>query len=375
MPQSNVAHRPPLLTLIAAVSLAARVDAALAVVIGGLPSVMQELIIRRELHTLPRGSVVIIHGRADLALLRDNVNATTVILRNTNLAEEVSLRLAIGANERSAAVSLIVFGEVLTSIDLALPSLRLELDATGINSVHKWLANDRAITESLLNDPSDIGVRFSADLKDKLLKYDDAATGSLIGTVLLRLMAGLCQLCPQRRDANVITLLPQDYDCARSLLELCDVRPGGDPANPLALAMARRASMWLRENNMPNSITRREVVDLGNSLSRTCKELIKLVLGRYDHTDPAIHLLGFSRKPSLTPGMQHDLASDELRSCLMTWSLKQVRTHFHQLSTDGLLTAEKDGRSWKYMLPESLKKEVVNWRHLPTANALFGQVP
>lgn len=377
MPQSNAEPRPALLTLIAATTIAARVNMALAIIIGGLPSVIQELVIQWLLRTLPRNSVIVIHRRADLSLLRNRENVVAVILRDTQLAEEVSLRLAISAGDDSTAASLIIFGDMLTDIDLALPSLRVEADAAMIRTAHQWLTNNRTIDENSLIDHSDFGIRFSSHLKHTLLNHDDAAAGCLIGTVLLRLMAGLCQLSPQRSDASIIELLPKDYDLARSLLESCAVRPGGDLANPLALAMARRAAMWLGESDKkpddtkPNVITRREVVDLGNPRSRTCKDLLQHVLVRYGFTNPELHVLGLTRKPDLARMVRLDLAINELRDCLITWTIKQVRTHFHRLYLDGLLTGDKvDGR-WKYRLPEALKTGRTNWTHLPTAAELF----
>lgn len=167
------------------------------------------------------------------------------------------------------------------------------------------------------------------------------------------------------------------------------LRTAEEPFDPIARDMVNRANVYLRAysqgvkppkrvaridnaggggnkaRDVDYKITRRELVDLGIPRGRTVRELIERLLGTED---------GY--RQFVTMGLQHIVKDQQdwpvrdaraLAKLLTSWSEKQVRTHFHRLHVNGLITARKVAANgaWEYQIPEVFGD----------MTSVFGQIP
>lgn len=212
----------------------------------------------------------------------------------------------------------------------------------------------------------------------KLCYRDEAVVrGLLVGAARVRQTA-----------ASALTVTPADYSAVYELLQQRSVRPVDESADPLAVAMVKRANVYLawqhslaeqiqqpriRHPNTtsggPNDderiITRRVLADLGDPRSRLVRQLINHLLARPDGLSVfrslglAVRLETSADWPSRQP--------DALGLMLQAWSPKQIRNHFHRLHTEGLINGGRRSANapWQYQLPEILQHRQPAWRKLP----------
>jgi hypothetical protein len=208
--------------------------------------------------------------------------------------------------------------------------------------------------------------------------------GLLAGACLIRTFDNVDQADATR------TLTLADYELVRSLLQSSVVCSVDENFDALSTALIDRANVYLgvrygddssalnpfytmaeapawRSSETPapqRFITRKEIADLGNTRSATVRRLIEY-LQRANNYD-VYHRLGFS---GATPQRQNwqRRSVESLTAPLLTWSVKQVRTHFGQLQKAGLVAAERDRANgpWLYALPEEVTQISSPFRDLP----------
>lgn len=202
----------------------------------------------------------------------------------------------------------------------------------------------------------------------------------------------------QATAIDALSLTVEDYEQARLLLQSPSVSPADESCDPLARDMVGRANIYLHvkfaeinaddnpfratDFGVPlgsrgnrNLITRREIADLGNVRSRLVRELVEYVRRRSDGHE-RFQRMGLMGEP---PRRERWQGTDvpTLIDCLRPWTAKQVRTHFDQLSRDGMITAERQTANgpWRYTLPEELQGRYGAYRGLPTAAELLARHP
>lgn len=218
---------------------------------------------------------------------------------------------------------------------------------------------------------------------DGLRRYRDRRIlrGMLVGAAALR--------CP---GATVLEVTLEDYAAVYGPVRGATLRPGDDPFDPLALAMVARANAYLAmqrdgaeairlarpdqtgvgpDSAEGRGITRRELLDLGNTRGRTVGKLVERLRARHDDGYRTFLGLGAVRKlPAQGPWPSDDPAV--LAGLLLPWTEKQVRDHFHRLFLDGLITARPRSlnQPWVYLLPEALAGPHSPFRALPSPDEL-----
>ena len=112
-------------------------------------------------------------------------------------------------------------------------------------------------------------------------------------------------------------------------------------------------------------ITRREVVDLGNTTSRTVRQLIEYLQQSAEGYEQFLQL-GLIRHSSQQRQWTRQSAGS-LSAQLESWTAKQVRTCFDRLRKLELLTAERApvNGPYRYVLPESLSVAANRFSVLP----------
>jgi hypothetical protein len=119
-----------------------------------------------------------------------------------------------------------------------------------------------------------------------------------------------------------------------------------------------------------DSITRRELADLGNRRSRLLIRLIEYLKGLNDGRDRGMEL-GFDRR-TISQRDWDGLSARELAGRLAPCSPKQVRTHFDQLTKLGLVTTRREHANGpiRYETPEELTNVEPPFSTLPTIRSL-----
>lgn len=195
------------------------------------------------------------------------------------------------------------------------------------------------------------------------------------------------------RSVNSASIELEDYALVRRLLQSQIVSPGRELCNPLAIVMVDRANVYLAVKQDPQAttrnpfytnsedaphfrrpprelITRRELADLGNPRSRMVRRLVDHLHTQAD-SHGAIQRLGYHRHPP-TREEWRTSGTEFVLPQLITWSAKQVRTHFDRLQNAKLVSAERQQENgpWRYVLPEELSTAVSPFHGLPSVAAL-----
>ncbi len=222
------------------------------------------------------------------------------------------------------------------------------------------------------------------------LREQRVLRGLLAGTALLQTLG----------HANQANDVPHGIDDAmasiRALLLSPVVIPVDEPWDSLAIEMVNRANVYLAvrfggdssERNpfyVPDRgyrfsdsqpprpmITRREIADLGNSRSGMVRRLIEY-LKRIDNGYEMYERMGHTRRVAPRAGW-HRGSADSLASSLLTWSAKQVRSHFDRLQRSGYIVAERPRPNgpWLYKLPEELTAYNNPYQRLLTRGSFAG---
>ena len=205
--------------------------------------------------------------------------------------------------------------------------------------------------------------------------------------------AALLRTATQRTDGDLQTTMT-DYEYVRGLLCSTCVKPNRELCDPFTATMVNRANVYLsvklgNDRRTPfrvedddgyrrsravslkrDSITRRELADLGNRHSRLLTRLIEYLKGVNDGYDRGTQL-GFNRG-GISERDWERLSARELAGGLMPWSPKQVRTHFDYLMKRGLVTVRREQANGPilYEIPEELTNVQSPFTALPTVRSL-----
>lgn len=206
--------------------------------------------------------------------------------------------------------------------------------------------------------------------------------------ILKGLMAGAALIRSENPDAppDRLQVTLADYHAVHGPLQKASVQPVDEAFDPLAVAMVQRANALLEmreregthkiaqtgpgngtDESNSSLVTRREILDLGNTRGETVRKLVSFLQSQGEWGHKVFCSLGTMRPlrsgTDWPPGDARALAS-----LLLPWTEKQVRTHFHRLyDQEKLITATPpSGRiPWVYRLPESLGNP----------NSSFGKLP
>ena len=114
-----------------------------------------------------------------------------------------------------------------------------------------------------------------------------------------------------------------------------------------------------------DSVTRREVADLGNVRSGLVRRLVTYLRQDADGYE-WYRRMGTARRPPNRSAWA-TAPVDALSANLLAWSVKQVRSHFDCLQRDGLIAAERDQGNgpWRYALPVELSDASFPFHYFP----------
>ncbi len=239
--------------------------------------------------------------------------------------------------------------------------------------VQEWAAMN------LVESHFGFAIEETLDLRQHLSRLQDfhIVRGLTLGACLLRTTQvsewPSCQV-----DATV-----EDYDLVRKLLLSPVINAAERPIDELAIVMVDRANLYLEvKNEMQRSgsrelvddprnqsksqpITRREIVDLGNTNAAFLRRIIEYLKRMPDGYDRFVKLGLIGNTPSKSSWQRQPTAT--LTALLRSWSPKQVRTHFGRLHREGLITAARNynNGAWLYQLPESLTTAANRFANLP----------
>jgi hypothetical protein len=225
------------------------------------------------------------------------------------------------------------------------------------------------------------------------LREQDLLRCLVVGSAVLRSLAYGAE---QAAAVEELTLMTDDYEQVRRLLQSPLVASADETCDPLAQDMVNRANVFLQAkyaepnaqdnpfnfdgaDSPPGSganrdlITRREVADLGNLHSRLIRQLVEFVRRRNDGYE-RFQRMGLVRRPPPQDRWQ-SMDAVALVNDLRPWTAKQVRTHFDQLRRIGMITAERETANgpWRYALPEEIQGRRGAYRRLPTAAELIAR--
>ncbi len=323
-----------------------------------------------------------------------------VIVHAARLLTQVNWTLQFGRRESTESVPAVLTTFASENIDDDPgATLVLQGDPTEINRIQGWLlsVSERRVERQDENWPA--GSCMDPQL-DSVLR--EQLESSCSGDVLLRhylvlrgLVAGACArrtTFTDGRSADSTSIELEDYNLVRRLLQSRIVSPGQEVCDPLAIVMVDRANVYLEVKHDPHAtnrnpfysdsvtvisrrtprelITRREIADLGNPRSRTVRRLVEHLHGQADGYR-AIQRMGYCRHAP-TRNEWRTSGAEVVLPQLITWSPKQVRTHFDRLHSAKLVSAERehDNGPWRYVLPEELSTAVSPFHDLPNVTDL-----
>ncbi|HEX4607169.1 MAG TPA: hypothetical protein VH092_03105 [Urbifossiella sp.] len=190
---------------------------------------------------------------------------------------------------------------------------------------------------------------------------------------------------PDAAAGGTLAVGVEDYRAVFDPLRDAATQSGDAPFDPLALAMVRRANLFLSlragGGTRPGShdgatapergITRRELIDLGNTRGVTLRVLVQHLRDRGAEGLAHFKTLGTARPLGRGPDWPADTVAG-MAALLLEWSVKQVRTHFERLHAGGLVTGRRaaPNQPWVYQLPEGLETPRSAVGFLPTPDEL-----
>lgn len=357
----------------------------------GFPAPIMAEVFRRFIGWLGSDCVLAVHGQRDIHTLREKLDSVRlVLLFDEKLYPTVAwlLETTLIESDTDRRPCPVVFLLGTGPLDETPgPLLTIHGSSPELQSVAAWLEIQRELSN---RPPHDMTAKVSLDeQRNKVLWQASKVHSSVRFKQILRglLLGAACSKCPEDGQAGV-TITKEVYESVHRVLTSSRTQSADECFNPLALFMTQRANAllamkrallektdgaktyeWIHLHS-EGLITRREVVDLGNINGPTTLKLVDFLM-----KDGLDGLKKF-RSCGLTVPIKEDkwpsLDPKECRNLLLRWSPKQVRTHFHRLVGEGLISAirESDNQPWKYRLPESLSEVASPFRQLPMADSL-----
>lgn len=161
-----------------------------------------------------------------------------------------------------------------------------------------------------------------------------------------------------------------DFATVKRLLASPGVTDSEGITDPLAVAMVRRVNTFLKpavatrtartdgdEETEPCSITRKELVDLGNTSSECVAQLVRQLMREGGSGYEAYRRLGLIREAPRSESWPEGPSEQEWCRRLQSWTEKMVRTHFDSLREQGIISAERPRANgpWIYQVPHELQ--------------------
>lgn len=342
----------------------------------GFPAPIMAEVFRKFIGWLGHRRVLAVHGQRDIQTLKKRLKSIRlVLLFDEKLYPQIAwlLETTLIKGDTNRRHSPVVFLLGSGPFDETPgPLLTIHGSSPELQDVAAWIEDrlDRSI-----GPPHDMTAKVSVDEhRNKVLWQASRVQSSVRFKQILRglLLGAACSTCPMTGHA-AITISKEVYESVHSVLTSSITQSVDDPFNPLPLYMINRANLYLDMKNKPNTtsrITRRELVDLGNPNGESTLQLVTFLQRRREDGLEEFKNCGLSISykkdewPSVDP--------KECRKLLLSWTPKQVRTHFNRLVDEGLISAVRAAGNgpWQYRLPESLAEAASPFRKLPTADAL-----
>ena len=281
------------------------------------------------------------------------------------------------------------------------PALVLRGDGTESVAVAQWLLTTGIEGPDWSAIPAELTIQLNPVLDAPILTADTppAGSGALRNRAVLRGLLAGATLARAMREVPVPTnpmISLEDYDGVRRLLQSRVVASVDEAFDSLAADMVSRANVYMDvrrtvgSNNpfggsaMPADdsqrpprelVTRKEVADLGNTRSRTVRQMI-VFLKRQPDGYQRFRRMGLARRPPDQEAWR-GAEVEALIAYLRPWSVKQVRTHFEQLRRTGMIAAEREHTNgpWRYKLPEELGRRSSAFAWLPGVQEITAGVP
>lgn len=336
--------------------------------------------------------VLQIDGRSDLRKLDKQFDRLRLlIVRKPQIFPDVNWAISLKAKSAGIPVPSVFTNTVPESLDDD-PAATLVLSGKSFESraITNLLVDNRLprIDWCLVQDwaainlaetPIGFPAEETLDLRQRISRWQDyqLVRGLTSGACLLRTSV----VSPWPSSQLDATL--EDYEQVRKLLVSPIINAAERPVDELAVAMVDRANLYLeikdelersgarqvvddtRKQPLGEPITRRDIVDLGNTQSAFLQQVIEHLKRMPDGYDRFIQLGIIGDTPRKNSWERKPTAA--LTALLRSWSPKQVRTHFDRLHREGLITAARNynNGAWLYQLPESLTTASNRFANLP----------
>lgn len=268
------------------------------------------------------------------------------------------------------------------------PQLTIHGSSPELQSVIAWMEDPPPIPNL---PPRDMEATVRFDERNELLwKVSGVPSPARVKQILRSLLLGATLIDHSDPEQRAASISREIYERVCRVLASSRTHSDDESSNPLAFFMTQRANAYLfmkREQlqktdgnetyewihlHSEGLITRREVVDLGNTNGPTTLKVVKFLMTDDEKGLEKFCKCGLSVPIEIEKGEWPSRDAEVCRKLLLRWSPKQVRTHFHRLVSEGLISAIRtsDNQPWQYRLPESLAEAASPFRKLPTADAL-----
>lgn len=357
------------------------------------PAPIMAEVFRRFIGWLGSDCVLTVYGQRDIRTLREKLDSIRLVLLfdeklYPTIAWLLETTLIVSDADRRPSPVVFLLGSGPLD-ETPGPLLTIHGSSPELQSVAAWLAAQHELSNC---PPSDMTAKVSLDeQRNKVLWQASKVHSSVRFKQILRglLLGAACSKRPEAGHAAV-TITKEVYESVHRVLTSSRTQSADECFNPLALFMTQRANAYLAMKrellektdgaktyewihlHSEGLITRREVVDLGNTTGKTTLNLVKFLLKDDQKGFKKFHSCGLTISIDSATGEWPSRDAEVCRNLLLRWSPKQVRTHFHRLVGEGLISAirESDNLPWKYRLPESLAEVASPFSKLPMADSL-----
>ena len=282
--------------------------------------------------------------------------------------------------------------------DLPIPTLVLRANAATCKEAGIWFNNPKRSSPIMSGGEPPV-VELAEPIQshlDQLLassftSYDECEVvrGLLKGAALIRANR---ETALDRVEAGL-----EDFLQVKGLLACSGATDSEGITDPLAVAMVQRVNAFLRPVKAKRtgrndnegdeegegevrevehcSITRKELVDLGNPSSGCVAELVKKLINEGGEGYQTYRSLGLVRSIEESENWPDDRSEEDWCKLLQPWTDKLVRTHFDSLRKQGIISAErrKANGPWVYRVPHELQAARSILANLPLPEPSLGQ--
>ena len=255
--------------------------------------------------------------------------------------------------------------------DLPIPTLVFRATAKTCTEAGVWLNSSESPSPLLLGGRSSI-VDLSGPIESHLNRLLVSSHASYDECEVVRALLKGTALSNANREnmPDRVEAGHEDFVRVQKLLACPGVADSEGITDPLAVAMVRRVNAHLKpaianrtiridddEQIEPCSITRKELVDLGNTSSECVAELVKKLVRAGTSGYEEYRRLGLIREAPRSESWPEGPSEQEWCRRLQSWTEKMVRTHFDSLREQGIISAERPRANgpWVYQVPHELQ--------------------